>query len=132
MNMHMMQPLIGLTHVGKMLIMANAQDNTYETFEIRKNWGNKFLHTCNIHNHAIRQCHSLKLDSMDPLVNAEKAALCFNQLHLPAAIFQNPSVQQVARFGDGYLRSLLDNKFKFATVQIEPPNKRQFQSKQLL
>ena len=61
---------------------------------------------------------------MDPLVNAEKAALCFNQLHLPAAIFQNPSVQQVARFGDGYLRSLLDNKFKFATVQIEPPNKR--------
>jgi hypothetical protein len=34
MNMHMMQPLIGLTHAGKMLIMANAQDNTYATFKI--------------------------------------------------------------------------------------------------
>jgi hypothetical protein len=34
MNMHLMQPLFGLTHIGKMLIMANAQDNTCATFKI--------------------------------------------------------------------------------------------------
>ena len=61
---------------------------------------------------------------MDPLINAKKAALCFNQLHFKAAICQSSSVQQVARFGDGYLRSLLESKFKFAIEQNEPPNKR--------
>jgi hypothetical protein len=106
---HRVQHVVCVRHLGKMLVVSNANHNPCKKVSNYTIWKHMvYTGTCNVANEAAWQTHHLKFNPVSPLIHAEKASFGFNQFNGNTSIGKGSSKKQVAGLGDGYLLDELE------------------------